>query len=768
MVDLRDFDDHTARWGAGGLGSLLFILGFGFNAVGAEPLIRVPVYAVDFPYQDTVFEREGQWLRLPEGNQTQQGDVSKRLDLDEGTYEVSLHVVGENDGRPLYRVFLNDEELGSFQPPLASGTTEEGEAFQVSWPAVAVKRGDTIRVTATTDSENGSDRAWGRWSKLVFSRPLGSIGATSAQQTLMAGLFGERKKWHRITLAFEGPDLGERSTPNPFADYRLDVLFTHPLSGKAYTVPGYYAADGFAGETGAETGKIWRVHFAPDETGLWTWKASFRRGENIAMHEGDDFSEGVAFDGESGAFQVGVSDKEGTDGRARGRLDYTGDRYLRFAETGGAYLKGGADSPENLLAYVDFDGAAPVHENLGIVRAGEAAEAPRHRYRPHMDDWRTGDPSWRGGKGKSIIGVLNYLASEKVNSIYFLTMNVGGDGDDVWPWTAHDERFRFDCSKLDQWEIVFTHMDRLGMLLHVVTQETENDQLLDSGALGLQRRLYYRELVARFGHHSALVWNFGEENTNTDRQRSEFAHYFEAIDPYGHPVVVHTYPGQYDRVYPPLLGHPHFEGPSLQMGDMAQTHSETLKWVNRSAGEGRQWVVFLDEIGPAHTGVKPDAVDPDHDEVRHHALWGNLMAGGGGVEWYFGYQYDHNDLNCEDLRSRENMWRQTRIALAFFHRYLPFAQMGSHDGLTPSEEDYCFAKAGEVYCIYTPSPGPVHLNLTGEQGDFFVYWFNPKEGGDPRPGSQARVSGGGANVSLGQPPVNRSGDWVVLVQRKPL
>ncbi|MEZ5397230.1 MAG: hypothetical protein R2724_31245 [Bryobacterales bacterium] len=36
-------------------------------------------------------------------------------------------------------------------------------------------------------------------------------------------------------------------------------------------------------------------------------------------------------------------------------------------------------------------------------------------------------------------------------------------------------RDRYDVSKLDQWEVVFRHMDRLGLMLHVVTQETEND-----------------------------------------------------------------------------------------------------------------------------------------------------------------------------------------------------------------------------------------------------------------------------------------------------
>ena len=53
------------------------------------------------------------------------------------------------------------------------------------------------------------------------------------------------------------------------------------------------------------------------------------------------------------------------------------------------------------------------------------------------------------------------------------------------------------------------------------------------------------------------------------------------------------------------------------MGNMTQTHGETLKWVDRSAAAGRPWVVNLDEIGPAGDGVVPDSVDPNHDSVRH-------------------------------------------------------------------------------------------------------------------------------------------------------
>lgn len=78
------------------------------------------------------------------------------------------------------------------------------------------------------------------------------------------------------------------------------------------------------------------------------------------------------------------------------------------------------------------------------------------------------------------------------------------------------------------------------------------------------------------------------------------------------------------------------------------------------------------------------------------------MAGGGGVEWYFGYQYPHSDLNCEDWRSRELLWDQTRIALEFFHRYLPFDKMECRDDLTEAADDYCFAWVGEVYAVYLP------------------------------------------------------------------
>jgi hypothetical protein len=52
----------------------------------------------------------------------------------------------------------------------------------------------------------------------------------------------------------------------------------------------------------------------------------------------------------------------------------------------------------------------------------------------------------------------------------------------------------------------------------------------------------------------------------------------------------------------------------------------TLSRVTASANAGHPWVVSNDEQGNAETGVLPDSVDPQHDEIRRDVLWGNIMV----------------------------------------------------------------------------------------------------------------------------------------------
>ena len=581
---------------------------------------------------------------------------------------------------------------------------------------------------------------------------------------------GELRQWHKITLVFNGPETSEWAKENPFLDYKLEATFTN--GNKSYTVPGFFAADGFAAETSADAGNVWKVHFRPDATGTWNYKISFRKGKDIVVKVGENFGEPAAGDGLEGSFEVGESDKTGSDFRAKGRIVNGGKGYFKFQDSDEIWIKNGADSPENFLAFADFDQT----ERFSLkteVREGEAdPKKDLHKYEPHVADWKTGDPTWKNGKGKGMIGALNYLNSAGVNSVYMLTLNILGDGKDVWPYTSHNERYRFDCSKLDQWEVVFDHAEKLGMMLHFVLQETENECLLDNGYTDVQRKLYLRELVARFGHHLAVTWNIGEENGpadwtpigQTDAQKKDMMNYLKKINPYPTVVVVHTHADDehQDMFLNPMLGFENIDGPSMQIGNPARVNERISKWVTESEIAGKRWLVNLDEIGPHWKGVMPDSHDIAHDTVRHECLWGALLAGGAGVEWYFGYRYPQTDLTCEDFRSRDNWWKQSAIATQFMQQF-PLEEMQPNNAFVNAKGAFCLAKQGEIIVTYLPAGTQnAKISLPGEK-TFSVKWYNPREGGTMQDGTITSVQGKGF-VSIGNPPADLEKDWVVVVK----
>ena len=181
----------------------------------------------------------------------------------------------------------------------------------------------------------------------------------SCKNIVVPEIEGELKKWHKTTLIFEGPSTSELSEDNPFLNYRLDVTFSN--NGTSYRVPGFYAADGNAAETSADAGNIWKVHFTPDQVGEWNYEVSFKKGSGIAVASDlENATSGGFMDGNTGSFSIGDTNKTGDDNRAKGRLNYVGESYLKFAETGKYFIKLGVDAPENLLAYDDFDAATNV------------------------------------------------------------------------------------------------------------------------------------------------------------------------------------------------------------------------------------------------------------------------------------------------------------------------------------------------------------------------------------------------------------------------
>lgn len=578
---------------------------------------------------------------------------------------------------------------------------------------------------------------------------------------------GELKKWHTVTLTFDGPACSETDEYNPFLHYRLNVTFTHPASGKSYLVPGYFAADGNAGMTAATSGNKWRVHFAPDEIGEWTYAVDFKKGKWVAVR---DRSKGVPsgefMDGDTGKFSVEASDKSGRDFRAQGRLQYVGERYLRFAESGKYFYKCGPDAPENFLAYRGFDGdfATDGHKDE-LVKTWE----------PHLRDWKEGDPVWTDDRGKEIIGVLNYLASEGLNAFSFLTNNIAGDDQNVFPYLNYDTYDRFDCSKLDQWEIVFSHAQMLGLFLHFKTLEVENQGLLDNGGIGGNTRLYYRELIARFGHHLALNWNLGEEigdwggfnNQPTMplvvSERQALAQYIYDIDPYHHHQVIHN--GDW---FTSMYGdQSRLSGASLQTNqpDFSQVNPQVQRVIQEAEQAGKVWAVACDEPGDASHALITDGEDPEHFNARTNGLWGAMLAGAWGTEWYFGYKHPHSDLSCQDYRSRDLFWDMGRICIDFFADHdFPLTAMKANNALISTEGDYCLAKEGDTYLVFLKKGGESQLDLRDFQGKYTVQWFDPRKGGPLQKGTIKTLSGKG-RMSLGTPPHHADKDWVVIVRR---
>jgi len=766
----------------------------------APPLVAgtATILAASLPLEATGFYLDkGKWAAI-NPNTHKEASAKFTVPTGNGRYRITLHAVGESDGSASYEVWVAGQLIGRFDCPISNEQFEEGERYTQTWQALDVSEGTTVEIRARIGSKDGKEWSRARWSKLVFE-PASAVGhgesrlALAAQQR--AQLFrpvpsqpdgnasvqiaGELRTWHKVTLDLVGPFAAETDTaPNPFTDSRFDVTFTHESGAPSYVVPGYFAADGRAAETSATAGTVWRAHLSPDRGGKWTYKLSFTRGPNAATCVGG--APLAPFDGLAGSFTVAGTDKRAPDFRAGGRLTYRGGHYLVAAGSGQPFLKAGADAPETLLAYTDFD------DTIALKK-----EVPLKTWAPHLSDWRDGDPTWRDGKGKGLIGALNYLAGKGANAVSFLTYNAAGDGDNIWPFVARGEKLHYDCSRLDQWSIVFEHAQARGIFLHFKLQENENDdhrdtarkiakiipEALDAGATGPERRLYFREMIARFGHNLALNWNLGEENTQTPEEQRAMAQFIRDTDPYDHLLVIHSFPDQQDEVYKNLLGkQSELTGASAQ-NSWKTAHQQTLHWVRASAAAGKPWVVCNDEQNPANQGVPPDPgyqgyaglnkngspVGYDLHDIRKATLWGTLMAGGAGVEYYFGYQLPENDLLLEDFRSRDRSWDYCRIALGFFREHgIPLTRMTNTDELVGNaahdNSRYCLAEPGRLYLVYLPTGGDATLDLTVAPGAFTVSWFNPREGGALLAAAPVQ---GGARVRLTAPDSN---DWLAVVR----
>jgi hypothetical protein len=93
--------------------------------------------------------------------------------------------------------------------------------------------------------------------------------------------------------------------------------------------------------------------------------------------------------------------------------------------------------------------------------------------------------------------------------------------DDVTVFVARADKTRVDLSKTDRWRLVLNWAELNGIALHILLEDSSGDNFFDDGvALGPQPKLYYREIVSRFGNYLGLTWDLGNSNPSSMAQRA--------------------------------------------------------------------------------------------------------------------------------------------------------------------------------------------------------------------------------------------------------
>ncbi|WP_162417135.1 DUF5060 domain-containing protein [Cyclobacterium roseum] len=580
--------------------------------------------------------------------------------------------------------------------------------------------------------------------KLFFLFALSTLVSPGYAQK--ATIEGDQVAYQKLTLSWEGPQGNEAA--QTFLNFRMEVEFTDP-TGKSTVVPGYFAGDGMAGESSATEGNIWRAHLLPLIPGDWQYQARFYQADRAAIASTIHEEWETSFHGDAGEFQVAPPDGKAPGFLSKGKLAYTGGHFLQFTN-GDYFLKMGANSPEVFLEYSGFDGTDSDRD-----------------YPAHLKDWEETDPVWQGGKGKGILGVVNYLQDQGINAHYFLLMNAYGDGKKAYPWKGPDAYYEYDLSKLDQWQQVFDHMMASGLMPQFVLSEQENQSYFEAkegGVFADSRKVYYREMAARFGYLNAVTWNIGEESgwgkesteegkANSTEQRKDFAAYLEDLLPANELIVVHNGPSNTDAIFDGLLGDSPYTGISYQgnFEDSFYGYERIRHWREQSALHGQPWVVTYDE-----PYTNPEF--PDLDTWRKNALWAALIAGGAGVEIYFG---SGKDLTIQDYRLYEKYWKTMDRAKSFFlNNNLPFEKLKP---MNPSETTgWGLALDSEELVIYLPEGGKGQVILPS--GTYRIHWYDPRMGEMYTTGEPIEVAEK-EKVSLGQAPHDAENDWVVWISR---
>ena len=361
------------------------------------------------------------------------------------------------------------------------------------------------------------------------------------------------------------------------------------------------------------------------------------------------------------------------------------------------------------------------------------------------------------------IEILKYLTQCGINSISCTTLQLLDKDHGVWPFIDLKRSSYYDIQKLATWETLFAKMDNLGLAIEIKTNPDQTDASNNPVLSKRQRRLYYKELVARFGHHLGISWHINSKRGRaTDELKNDVA-YIKSIDPYSHPIAVqnplivgdsinidHSQTNTAKNTFLPLLEVRNFEMPILNLNDTTALYSAVKYWRDQSFKKKQPWVVYQSAV----------------DTLMRGKLWGSLMSGGAGNAWNIS-EVDtmQTDLNLERFKAYEPWWKISANAKQFFIDHLPFWEMQNHDELLSDETAYCFAKKDEIYLVYLPKCQTTDLQIG--DGAYTIAFYDPRAGGKlyDKQNEGWKITKPNS-VELTAYNGQRNKDWVIIIAKK--
>ncbi len=497
----------------------------------------------------------------------------------------------------------------------------------------------------------------------------------------------EARVWECVELAFTAAE----AYGNPFADVRLQVRFTSE-AGRELLVPGYW--DG---------GNQWKVRFAPDAEGAWSWMSSCSRPEDGGLH-------GVSGRLEAAAW---TEAELGENPNRRGFIRvHEGGRYFEYADGTPFYWLG-----DTLWA---------AHTSrCDMERTLPAYLADRKEKGFSVIQMVVGAPTV--GDGDTSSAYVNYAPS------YF--SNEGG-----WAYSRRYDLINPAYFKhLDERIRLMSDMGFVPCLMAMWGQELK--------AMKVEAALpYLRYIVARYAAFNVCWSPAGEYLFTWDVEGwRELGEEIHRCDPYGHPTSVHS--------VAPHSGSQHYHAEDwydfnlIQVGHVLafKNFMESLpdidyrlqpakpaimseSWYenhpNRLMDDGR-WIDDRDIRFAAYVPLLQGCVGQTYGA---HGIW-SLFDGGEADRWRDDERPSHWEHDLKLPGSTQMKHLRTLMEMFEWWRLEPHREAVTTE---QANSVYCAAIPGNVYVIYITggaAPAPVMAHILERSGETYDgRWFNPRTG----------------------------------------